>query len=56
MMNEYEVTFSSGEVVQISAWTPEAAEAIAEEEADDYGCAGQGIVRVQLLSPQQAET
>ena len=36
-MNEYEVTYVNGEVVKIEAWTPELAEAIAEEEADLNG-------------------
>ena len=32
-MNEYQVTFTTGEVVEVEAWTPEIARAIAEEEA-----------------------
>ena len=36
-MNEYEVTYVNGEVVEIEAWTPELAEAVAEEEADLNG-------------------
>ena len=36
-MNDYEVTFANGEVAVITAWTPEAALAIAEEEGDLYG-------------------
>ena len=45
-MNEYEVTFTNGEVVVIAAWTPEAAQAIAEEDADLYGCGGLSGVSV----------
>ena len=46
-MNEYRVTFANGEVVEIEAWTPEIARAIAEEEAS------QPVVSV--LALQQAE-
>jgi hypothetical protein len=48
-MNEYQVTFTNGEVVEVEAWTPEIAGAIAEEEA------GQSVVSVDLLTLQQAE-
>ena len=48
-MNEYQVTFA-GEVVEIEAWTPEIAQAIAEEETD---LDGQSIVGVELLALQQ---
>jgi hypothetical protein len=44
-MNEYQVMFTTGEVVEIEAWTPEIAQAIAEEDA------GQSIVSVQPLQP-----
>ncbi len=54
-MNDYEVTFANGEVVVITAWTPEAAVAIAEEEADLYGCAGVSAVTVSLLASHGAE-
>jgi hypothetical protein len=37
-MNDYEVTYANGEVVVITAWTPEAALAIADEDGDLYGC------------------
>jgi hypothetical protein len=46
-MNEYQVTFANGEVVEIDAWTPEIAQAIAEEEAV------QSVVGVELLALQQ---
>ena len=49
-MNEYQVTFANGQVVEVEAWTPEIAQAIAEEEA---GLDGQSIVSV--LALQQAE-
>ena len=48
-MNEYEVTFTNGEVVVIAAWTPEAAQSIAEEDADLYGCGGLSGVSVMLV-------
>jgi hypothetical protein len=54
-MNDYEVTYANGEVVVITAWTPEAALAIAEEDGDLYGCAGISAVTVCLLSPHPAE-
>ena len=37
VMNEYEVTYVNGEVVEIEAWTPIIAEAIAEEDAESSG-------------------
>ena len=45
-MNVYRVTFTTGEVVEVEAWTPEIAQAVAEEEA------GQSVVSVELLSLQ----
>ena len=33
-MNEYDVTLNNGETVEIEAWTPEAAEVIALEDAE----------------------
>ena len=48
-MNEYRVTFVNGEVVEIEAWTPEIAQAIAEEDA---GLDGQSVVSVELLTLQ----
>jgi hypothetical protein len=44
-MNEYQVTFASGEVVEVEAWTSEIAQAVAEEEA---GLDGQSVVSVEL--------
>jgi hypothetical protein len=54
-MNDYEVTYANGEVAVITAWTPEAALAIAEEDGDLYGCAGIAAVTVSLLAPHAAE-
>jgi hypothetical protein len=49
-MNEYQVTFANGKVVEVEAWTPEIAQVIAEEEAD---LDGQAVVSVELLTLQQ---
>jgi hypothetical protein len=54
-MNDYEVTYANGEVAVITAWTPEAALAIAEEDGDLYGCAGIAAVTVSLLASNPAE-
>ena len=53
-MNEYQVTYSNGKIVEIAAWTEEIAKVIAEEEADDYGH-GLHVVSVELLTPQRVE-
>jgi hypothetical protein len=49
-MNDYQVTFANGDVVEVEAWTPEIAGVIAEEEAD---LDGQPVVSVELLPVQQ---
>jgi hypothetical protein len=49
-MNEYQVTFANGEMVEVEAWTPEIAQTIAEEEA---GLDGPSVVSVELLTLQQ---
>ena len=54
-MNDYEVTYANGEVAIITAWTPEAAIAIAEEEGDLYGCAGIAAVAATLLASHPTE-
>ena len=54
-MNKYEVTFTNGEVVVIAAWTPEAALAIADQDADRYGCGGLSAVSVVLLASPAEE-
>ena len=53
-MNEYRVTFANGEVVEIEAWTPEIAGAIAEEDAGLDG-RSLSVASVELLTLQQAE-
>ena len=55
MMNEYQITYSNGVVVEIEAWTPEAAEVIAEEDAELQGWAGLSVVSVELLTSQLVE-
>ena len=54
-MNEYEVTYVNGEVVEIEAWTPELAEAIAEEEAESGG-RPLSVASVRLLASQSPES
>jgi hypothetical protein len=49
-MNVYEVTFTNGEVAVVTARTPQAAQAVAEEDADRYGCQGLSVVSVTLLA------
>lgn len=44
----YEVTYVNGEVVEIEAWTPVIAQAIAEEDAEMNGQT-LSVVSVQLL-------
>ena len=51
-MNEYQVTFANGEVVEIEAWTPEIAQAIAEEDANLDG-RSLSVVGIELLALQQ---
>lgn len=53
-MNDYEVTFVNGDVVEVEAWTPEIALAIAEEEADMNG-RPLSVVGVELLRLQPTE-
>jgi hypothetical protein len=54
LMNEYQVTYSNGEVVEIEAWTPEAAQAIAEEDAEMEG-RDLAVTRVAALSREAIE-
>jgi hypothetical protein len=54
-MNDYEVTFANGQVVEVSAWTPEAAIAIAEEEGEMNGCEGVAAVSASLLATHATE-
>lgn len=53
-MNEYEVTFVNGEVLEVEAWTPTIAQAIAEEEAELNGHP-LSVVSVRLLRLQVTE-
>ena len=53
-MNDYQVTYSNGEVVEIEAWTPEAAQAIAEEDAEAEG-RDLAVTSVAPLSRQSIE-
>jgi hypothetical protein len=48
-MNEYEVTYSNGEMVEIEAWTPEIAQTIAEEDVNLDG-RSLSVVSVKLLT------
>jgi hypothetical protein len=54
-MNEYEVTFTNGEVVEIEAWTPEAAEVIAVEDAELVGRSDLSVTSVELLAARTLE-
>lgn len=54
-MNEYEVTFTNGETVEIEAWTPEAAQVIAIEDAELEGRTGMSVASVELLTARQIE-
>lgn len=54
-MDDYRVTYSNGETAIISAWTPELAQAVAEEEADERGFPGSAVVCVELLEPQEVQ-
>ncbi len=54
-MDEYEVTFTNGETVEIEAWTREAALVIALEDAELEGRSGLSVASVKLLTPRQFE-
>jgi hypothetical protein len=54
-MNEYAVTFADGETVEIEAWTPEAAEVIALEDAEFEGRSGLSVASVELLMARHVE-
>jgi hypothetical protein len=53
-MNNYQVTFANGEVVEVEAWTPEIAGVMAEEEADLNG-RPLSVVSVELSLLQPSE-
>lgn len=55
ILNEYEVTYVNGEVMEIEAWTPELAQAIAEEEAEANGQPELAVASVKLLASQPTE-
>mgnify|MGYP000957609567 CR=1 FL=1 len=54
-MNEYEVTYANGEVIEIEAWTPVVAQAIAEEFAEADGHPNLEVTSVRLLSAVSAD-
>jgi hypothetical protein len=54
-MNEYQVTFSNGEIKEIEAWTPEAAGVIALEDAELEGRSGLSVASVELLTARHLE-
>ena len=54
-MNEYAVTFTTGETVEIEAWTPEAAAVIAVEDAELEGRSGLSVASVTLLVARPLE-
>lgn len=54
-MNEYEVTFTNGETVEIDAWTPEAAGVIAVEDAELDGRTDLAVASVELLAARYIE-
>jgi hypothetical protein len=54
-MNEYEVTFTNGETVEIEAWTPEAAGVIVLEDAELEGRSGMVVASVTLLAARPLE-
>ena len=54
-MNEYEVTFTNGKTVEIEAWTPEAAQVIAIEDAELEGRTDLVVAGVELLTAHQIE-
>jgi hypothetical protein len=55
VMNMYQVTYVNGEVVEIEAWTPELAQAIAEEDAEQEGRPSLTVVSVTLLASAEVE-
>jgi hypothetical protein len=54
-MNEYRVTYTNGESVEIEAWTPEAAAVIAEEDAEMEGRTDLVVASVELVTARQIE-
>lgn len=54
-MDRYQVTYADSEVVEIEAWSPEIAQAIAEEDAEQDGRPSRSVVSVELLTSQATE-
>jgi hypothetical protein len=54
-MNEYQITYSDGSIVEIEAWTPEAAHTIAEEDVEENGSSGLAVVNVELLVAREMQ-
>ena len=54
-MDEYEVTLTTGEIVVIDAWTPEAAQVIAVEDAEFEGRSDLSVASVKLLVAEPLE-
>jgi len=54
-MNEYKITFTNGEIVEIEAWTPEAARVIAIEDTDLEERPSNSVASVELLTARQIE-
>ena len=54
-MNEYTVTFTNGETVEVEAWTPEAALVIALEDAELEGRTDLKVADVKLVAARQIE-
>jgi hypothetical protein len=54
-MNEYVVTFTNGETVEVEAWTPEAAQVIAIEDAELEGRFDLTVASVTLVKARQLE-
>ncbi len=54
-MNEYKVTFTNGKIVELEAWTPEAAQVIAIEDAELEGRTDLVVAAVELLKAHQIE-
>jgi len=54
-MNEFEVTFTNGETVEIEAWTPETARVIAIDDAELEGRSDLAVAGVKLLTARCIE-
>jgi len=54
-LNDYRVTFTNGETVEIEAWTPEAAQVIALEDAELEGRSDLSVANVELVQARPLE-